>query len=40
AKETVVGYAEQAEMELAHLPEGPGRLALATLVQYTINRHG
>jgi len=40
AKETVVGYAEQAELELVHLPEGPGRQALATLVQYTINRHG
>ena len=30
----------QAREELAELPEGPGRQALATLVDYTINRHG
>ena len=29
-----------AEAELAALPDGPGRQALATLVDYTINRHG
>ena len=34
------GYAVQAEQELAQLPDGPGRQALATLVEYTINRHG
>ena len=26
--------------ELANLPSGPGRRALATLVDYTANRHG
>lgn len=40
AKETVVQYAEQASDELNHLPDGPGRDALATLVHYTVNRHG
>ncbi|MCB0949715.1 MAG: polyprenyl synthetase family protein, partial [Mycobacterium sp.] len=40
AKETVAGYAKQAEIELAQLPEGPGRQAMATLVNYTITRHG
>ncbi|NVN53302.1 Solanesyl diphosphate synthase [Mycolicibacterium hippocampi] len=40
AKETVAGYAQQAEQELALLPDGPGRQALATLVNYTITRHG
>ena len=40
AKETVAGYAKQAEQELALLPDGPGRQALATLVNYTITRHG
>ena len=40
AKETVAGYAKQAEQELAQLPDGPGRQALATLVNYTITRHG
>lgn len=40
AKETVAGYAKQAQQELVHLPDGPGRQALATLVDYTINRHG
>ena len=40
AKETVARYAEQARDELADLPEGPGRQALASLVDYTVNRHG
>ena len=40
AKETVAEYARQAEAELAALPDGPGRQALATLVDYTIHRHG
>jgi heptaprenyl diphosphate synthase len=40
AKETVAQYAAQAREELANLPEGPGRQALATLVDYTVNRHG
>ena len=33
-------YAAQARDELANLPDGPGRQALATLVDYTVNRHG
>ena len=33
-------YAAQARDELADLPDGPGRQALATLVDYTVNRHG
>ncbi|HEU0192269.1 MAG TPA: nonaprenyl/(2E,6E)-farnesyl/geranylgeranyl diphosphat synthase [Mycobacterium sp.] len=40
AKETVAAYAEQARAELAALPAGAGRSALAGLVDYTINRHG
>jgi heptaprenyl diphosphate synthase len=40
AKETVAAYASQARSELALLPEGPGRSALAALVDYTISRHG
>ncbi len=40
AKEAVAGYAKQAEVELAQLPDGPGRQALATLVNYTITRDG
>lgn len=40
AKETVAEYATQARDELASLPAGPGRDALATLVDYTVNRHG
>src|SRR6202042_1407004 len=40
AKDTVARYATQAREELAALPEGPGRQALATLVDYTIHRHG
>ena len=26
--------------EMTNLPEGPGRQALASLVDYTVNRHG
>jgi heptaprenyl diphosphate synthase len=40
AKETVAKYAVQAREELANLPDGPGRQALANLVDYTVNRHG
>lgn len=40
AKNTVARYAAQARDELAALPDLPGREALATLVDYTINRHG
>ena len=40
AKATVARYAVQAGEELAGLPDGPGRRALASLVDYTINRHG
>ena len=40
AKDTVARYAGDARDELANLPEGPGRQALATLVDYTVNRHG
>ncbi|MBJ7463842.1 nonaprenyl/(2E,6E)-farnesyl/geranylgeranyl diphosphat synthase [Mycobacterium sp. ITM-2016-00316] len=40
AKETVREYAVRAREELDNLPEGPGRAALATLVDYTVNRHG
>lgn len=40
AKETVAQYAAQARSELAALPDLPGRQALATLVDYTVNRHG
>ena len=40
AKDTVARYAAQARDELANLPDGPGRQALATLVDYTVNRHG
>jgi heptaprenyl diphosphate synthase len=40
AKETVAWYAAQAREELAGLPDGEGRQALATLVTYTIDRHG
>ena len=32
--------AAQARAELDGLPEGPGRRALASLVDYTVNRHG
>ncbi len=40
AKEMVRRYAERARDELAALPDGPGRQALASLVDYTVNRHG
>ena len=40
AKATVRQYAEQAGEELAGLPDVPGRRALASLVDYTVNRHG
>ena len=40
AKQTVARYAAQARAELAGLPDGEGRRALATLVDYTIDRHG
>lgn len=40
ARETVAEYAAKARDELASLPAGPGRDALATLVDYTINRDG
>ena len=40
AKETVARYAIQARDELANLPDVPGRQALASLVDYTVNRHG
>ncbi len=40
AKETVAQYAARAREELANLPDGPGRQALVTLVDYTVNRHG
>jgi heptaprenyl diphosphate synthase len=40
AKATVQRYAEQAGEELAGLPDVPGRRALASLMDYTINRHG
>jgi len=40
AKDTVARYAAQARQEVAGLPEGAGRQALSTLVDYTISRHG
>lgn len=40
AKQTVQQYAAQARAELAELPDLPGRRALASLVDYTVNRHG
>ncbi|MGQ9410344.1 nonaprenyl/(2E,6E)-farnesyl/geranylgeranyl diphosphat synthase [Mycolicibacterium gilvum] len=40
AKETVIGYAQEAQRELDQLPDVPGRQALASLVDYTVNRHG
>jgi heptaprenyl diphosphate synthase len=40
AKDAVARYAAQAREELAALPDGAGRQALATLVDYTIHRHG
>jgi heptaprenyl diphosphate synthase len=40
AKKTVARYAAEARDELAELPDVAGRQALATLVDYTVNRHG
>jgi heptaprenyl diphosphate synthase len=40
AKDTVAQYAAQARAELAGLPDVPGTRALASLVDYTVNRHG
>ena len=40
AKETVTQYAAQAREELANLPDGPGRDALVTLVDYTATGTG
>ena len=40
AKDTVARYAARAHEELAGLPDGTGRQALVTLVDYTIHRHG
>jgi heptaprenyl diphosphate synthase len=40
AKDTVARYAARAREEIAGLPQGAGRQALATLVDYTIDRHG
>jgi heptaprenyl diphosphate synthase len=36
----VADYAAQARAELAELPDCVGRAALASLVDYTVNRHG
>lgn len=40
AKEVLVRYADQAREELALLPNAPGRAALESLIDYTVNRHG
>ena len=40
AKHFLAQYAAQARQELALLPDVPGRQALATLVDYTVSRHG
>lgn len=40
AKATVAEYAERARAELDGLPDVPGRRALASLVDYTVNRDG
>lgn len=40
AKETLGQYAARARHELDLLPELPGRQALASLVEYTVSRHG
>jgi heptaprenyl diphosphate synthase len=40
AKETVASYAARARVELDSLPDVPGRQALLSLVDYTVNRHG
>jgi heptaprenyl diphosphate synthase len=40
AKEKVASYAARARVELDSLPDVPGRRALLSLVDYTVNRHG
>ncbi len=40
AKATVEQYAQAARAELEGLPDVPGRRALASLVDYTVHRHG
>ncbi len=40
ARDTVAQYAVLAREELARLPDVAGRRALASLVDYTVNRHG
>jgi heptaprenyl diphosphate synthase len=40
AKHFLTQYAGQARQELGFLPDVPGRHALATLVEYTVSRHG
>jgi len=40
ARDTVAQYAVRAREELAWLPDVAGRRALASLVDYTVNRHG
>jgi heptaprenyl diphosphate synthase len=40
AKEVIRSYGERARAELALLPDGPGRRALMSLVDYTVDRHG
>lgn len=40
AKETVASYGARARAELDSLPDVPGRRALLSLVEYTVNRHG
>ncbi|MCG5432393.1 polyprenyl synthetase family protein [Mycobacterium sp. MYCO198283] len=40
AKDTLRNYAAEAREVLDKLPAGPGRTALASLVDYTVNRHG
>ncbi|ORA65029.1 geranylgeranyl pyrophosphate synthase [Mycolicibacterium insubricum] len=40
ARETVRDYARRADEQLAALPDLPGRQALASLVEYTVTRHG
>lgn len=40
AKATVGQYVMQARAELAGLPDVPGRRALASLLDYTVDRHG
>ncbi len=40
AKATVRDYADRARIELSELPDKPGRRALASLLEYTVSRHG